>query len=81
MDISFTSWERRRRHISPEPERILPLLKAAGTAGMTGKQLGAAVELDRDVLDELLAGLVSAGLLTLVRQGGGPVYRATTGIG
>lgn len=59
----------------------MPLLKATGTAGMTRKQLGAAVELDRDVLDDLLAGLVSAGLLTLVRQEGGPVYRATTGVG
>jgi len=81
MDISFTYWERRRRHIAPEPERILSLLKAAGSAGMTRKQLGAAVDLDRDVLDELLAGLVSAGLLAQAREGGGPVYRATTGVG
>lgn len=48
---------------------------------MTGKQLGHAVHLDRDVLDELLAGFVSAGLLTQARQGDGPVYRATTGNG
>lgn len=81
MDISFTSWERRRRHIAPEPERIVPLLKAAGTVGMTRKQVGAAVDLDRDVLDELLAGLVSAGLLAQAREEGGLVYRATTGIG
>jgi len=66
--------------VRPEPERILPLLKAAGTAGMTRQQVGAAVDLDRDVLDELLAGFVSAGLPTQAREGGGPVYRATTAV-
>jgi len=74
MENSFTAWERRRRHISPEPDRILPLIKAAGVSGMTRKQLGGAVDMERDVLDELLAGLVGAGLLILSRDARGPVY-------
>ena len=77
MDISFTIWERRRRNISPEPERILPLVVAAGSAGMTRQQLGHAVDIERDVLDELLAGMVGVGLLTVTAGVGGPVYRAT----
>lgn len=48
---------------------------------MTRKQLGGAVDLERDVLDELLAGLVNAGLLTYGWENGLPVYRATSGGG
>ena len=81
MDISFPSWERRRRNIRPEPERILPLIAAAGTAGMTRRQLGHAVDLDRDVLDELLTGMVGVGLLTVTAGVGGPVYRTAGGGG
>jgi len=79
MDISFASWER-RRNIRPEPERILPLVVAAGMAGLTRQQLGHAVHLDRDVLDELLAGMVGVGLLTVTAGVGGPVYLTTGSI-
>lgn len=44
---------------------------------MTRKQVGSAIELDRQLLDGLLAGMVSAGLLTLTWEGGVPVYRST----
>lgn len=75
MISSFTSWER-RRHLAPEAERILPLFAAAGIAGMTRKQLGNAVDLDRDTLDQLLAGLAGSGLLTVAWKNGVPIYRA-----
>jgi hypothetical protein len=75
MEYSFTSWER-RRHLAPDSERILPMVVAAGTAGMTRKQLGNVIELDREVMDELLAGMVQIGLLTVVWREGLPVYRA-----
>ena len=78
MDISFPSWERRRRDIRPEPERIIPLVVAAGSAGMTRQQLGHAVDIERDMLEELLAGMVGVGLLVLSRDARGPVYRATS---
>ncbi len=73
MDLSFKSWER-RRHLAPEADRILPLIAAAG--GLTRKQLGHAVDLERDVLDGLLGGLVQAGLLTLSWDTGIPIYRS-----
>ena len=57
---------------------MLPLI-AASTTGMTRQQLGHAVDIERDVLDELLAGMVGVGLLILSRDARGPVYRATSG--
>ena len=76
MVISFTEWEQRRRNISPASDRIYPLIRAAGVYGMTRRQLGNAVDLDRDVLDELLAGMVSAGILIMTNTPNGPVYRS-----
>ncbi len=57
MEYSFTSWER-KRHLTPEAERVFPLVAAAGMAGMNRKQLGNAVYLDHETLDQLLASLV-----------------------
>ena len=42
---------------------------------MNRKQLGHAVRLDREVLDELLAGYVQAGLLSVTHEAGTVVYR------
>ena len=39
-------------------------------------QLGNAVDLSRDTLDQLIAGLVGTGLLTVAWERGEPVYRA-----
>ena len=75
MDYSFKSWMRRRHHLAPEADRVLPLIAAAGD--MTRKQIGHAVEIDRDVLDDLLAAMCGAGMLILSRDARGPVYRAT----
>lgn len=76
MDYTFKTWERRRRHISPEADRILPLVAAAGQTGMNRGQLGHAVDIERDMLDELLTGMVGVGLLTVTAGVGGPVYRS-----
>lgn len=77
MEYSFKSWEKRRRHLAPEADRVLPLI--AGSTGMTRKQIGNAVELDRDVLNQLLDGMVGMGLLTVAWDEGVPVYR-TSGV-
>lgn len=74
MISSFKSWER-RRHLAPEAERILPLVAAAGTAGMNRFHLGNAVDLNRETLDQLIAGLVGIGLLTVSWEDDVPVYR------
>jgi hypothetical protein len=75
MISSFKSWEQ-RRHFAPEAERILPLVVGAGTTGMTRKQLGNVIQLDREVMEELLAGMVEIGLLAVMWRDGMPVYRA-----
>jgi hypothetical protein len=41
------------------------MVAGSGASGMNRGQLGHAIQLDRHILDELLAGLVSAGLLTV----------------
>ncbi len=76
MISSFKSWEKQRRHLAPEAERMLPLVAAAGTVGMNRRQLGNALDLDHETLDQLLAGLVGIGLLTVAWVRGVPVYRA-----
>ena len=81
---SFMSWVHRRHGVGdlmPEADKVVPLVAGAGAAGMTRQQLGHAVDLDRDVLDELLAGLVRVGLLAVSWEIGVPVYRTRTGIG
>lgn len=43
---------------------------------MNRMQLGNAVDLNHETLDQLLAGLVGIGLLTVAWEGSVPVYRA-----
>ena len=52
------------------------MVAASGSAGMNRKQIDNAVDLDRDIVDQLLAGLVGIGLLTVALEFGVPVYRA-----
>ena len=54
------------------------MVAAAGTVGMNRRQLGNAIELDHETLDQLLAGMVGIGLLTVAWEGDVPVYQ--TGI-
>jgi hypothetical protein len=75
MHHSFESWLDRRRRGPPEADRVLPLVAAAGASGMSRRQIGHAVRLDRDVLDELLDGLVRSGLLMVAWENGVPVFR------
>ena len=74
MTFSFRVWEQNRR-LQPQADVIVPMTKASGLYGMSRRQLGRALDLDRDVLDQLLAGLVSFGLLTVTTGPGGPIYR------
>lgn len=75
MKYSFKSFEKRRQ-VAPESDRLLPVISASGSVGMTRHQIGNAVDLDRDVLDQLIAGLVGIGMLTVAWEGGVAVYRA-----
>lgn len=84
MNHSFTSWFRHRHgmnDVRPEAEKVVPMVAAAGLVGMNRKQLSHAIRLDRPVLDELLGGLVSAGLLSVAWGNGVPVFRTQKGRG
>lgn len=80
--VDFASWVQRRdresREHVPVADKVLPLVAQAGQAGMTRGEIGKAVgdDLDRDALDDLLAGLVESGLLTVARENGLLVFRA-----
>lgn len=83
MSHSFTSCVRHRHGLDdlrPEADNIVPLVTTAGMAGMNRKQIGSAVDLDRELLDGLLAGMVDVGLLTVVLRDGVPVFRAGGGV-
>jgi DNA-binding IclR family transcriptional regulator len=80
MPHSFTSWlARRRRQGQPEADRLLSLIAAAGPVGMSRKQLGDAISLERDGLDQLLDGLVQSGILAVADEGGIRVFRVGAG--
>ena len=84
MNHSFSSWVRHRHgldNVTPEADKIVPLVAAAGASGMNRKQLGSAIRLDRDALDGLLGGMVGIGLLVVVAGADGPIYRTSGGIG
>ena len=81
--VDFASWvkrrDRERREHVPVADLVVPLVAQAGQAGMTRGEVGKAVgdDLDRDALDDLLAGLVEFGLLTVAKENGLQVFRAS----
>jgi len=78
MEYSFNSWLQRRhkKHgLALEADKIIPLVAQAGAAGMDRRQLGNAIKLEREVLDELLDGLVELGWLAVASEDGIKVFR------
>lgn len=80
MSISpFRSWARRRQgrdELTPEADKVVPLVAQAGQRGMTRGEIGGVIDLDREALDALLAGLVRFGLLAVTWENGVQVFRA-----
>lgn len=72
---SFTSWLGTH---TPASDQIVPFVSQSGIHGMNRKQIGSVIKLDRDTLDQVLAGLVDFGLLTMTVDNGLRVYRATS---
>ena len=76
---TLTTWlENRNGTAVPESERIIPLIGQAGATGMNRGQIGSVIKLDRDTLDQVLAGLVGFGQLTLTIENGLRVFRAAS---
>lgn len=76
MEASFIDWldARTQRPQVPETTRLLQLLAQAGAAGIRRRDLGKAITLDRDVLDDLLAAMVAAGQIEVAEVDGESVY-------
>jgi hypothetical protein len=71
MNHSFKTWLHRRRRclveLAPEADKVLPLVAGAGTNGITRRQLGHTLDLDREIVDALLD--------CLAWENGVPVFR------
>ena len=75
---SFNSWFKHRDHTTPQADQIVPMIAQAGARGNDRGQIGSVIDLDRDVLDDLLNGLVRFGLLTVRLEDGVRVFRAAS---
>jgi hypothetical protein len=84
MDItSFFAFSRRRQtrdDLTPESDKVVPLIAQAGQKGMTRAEIGGVIDLDREVLDSLLLSLLKFNILSLSTNHRGPVYRIRTGL-
>lgn len=74
----FNTWVQNQQVKIPEPDRLVLLIKQAGSKGMTRAEIGGAINMDRDFLDQFLDGLVQVGVLRVVDQDGVRVYWVTT---
>lgn len=72
----FSSWIQRRQITIPEADKLLPLISQSGATGISRGELGKAIKLDRQVLDEFLDGLVAVGVVRVGLVNGIRVYRA-----
>lgn len=74
--MTFAHWLARREQQTevPETTRLFQLIAQAGTAGIRRRDLGKAITLDRDVLDDLLAAMVAAGQVEVGEVGGERIY-------
>lgn len=73
----FTTWIQRRQIHIPESDKLLPLVAHAGQQGMSRAEIGKAINLERNVLDSFLNGLVQVGVLTVSVEHGVRTFRAT----
>lgn len=60
----------------PEADKIVPLVAQAGHVGMTRYEIGGVIDLERESLDRLLAGLTRFGMLKVSQENGVLVYRS-----
>jgi hypothetical protein len=74
--MTFHSWLHKRLSIMPDADKISELIRLAGPNGIEEGQLRSAVELPKELVDNLLAALVSAAQATVVLRDGKRVYFA-----
>ena len=62
--------------VVPQADRVMHLIQQAGQQGISRCDLGAAIKLDRETLDDQLAALADSGWITVSMEGDFRVYRA-----
>ncbi|MGE3408656.1 MAG: hypothetical protein AB7I37_17690 [Pirellulales bacterium] len=72
----FTTWVQKQQIKTPEADRILPLISQSAAKGISRGELGKAIKLDRQVLDDFLDGLVRVGVVRVDLVNGIRTYRA-----
>ena len=70
----YSDWLRHRQVKPPEADRLIPII-ANAPQGISRGEIGAAIKLDRKVLDEFLDGLVRVGVVRVAIENGIRVYR------
>lgn len=68
--MDFQSWLLKRQKILPQSDRLVLLIRQAGPAGIPEGQLRSQVDLPKQLVDDLLAALVSAGQVGVVVRDG-----------
>ena len=71
--MDYHSWLQ-QRDIMPKPDRVMQLIQSAWSAGVEEGALRAQAGLPRDLMDELLAALVSSGMVHVKMVGGKRVF-------
>lgn len=74
--IAFNEWLNKQQPLVPAADSVVPIIWAAGPAGITRSDLGNRVRLDRTTLDDLLQSLLNMGQINAARENGKLVFRA-----
>jgi hypothetical protein len=71
--MDYRTWLK-QRELMPKPDRVCLLIQAAGSVGVEEGALRSQAGLPKDLMDELLRALVSAGMAHLRMVNGKRVY-------
>jgi hypothetical protein len=84
MDIygmrTFLEWHHHKTKppgpVMPQADRVLHLIQDAGRRGVSYGGLAAAIKLEKDTLDSVIAALVSFNQVSVSMENGQRIYRA-----
>ena len=75
--MSFLKWLEHRVEEIPDATELAIVIARSGAAGMSRDDLGAALQISPETLEDLLSALVASGQVAVVKVNGQLVYRAT----
>ena len=78
--LTFWEWhhyaDKKPAPIVPQADRAMHLIQQSGRRGISRGELGAAIDLERHSLDDLLQALAASGQVLVSLEGQRRVYRA-----